>query len=198
MPFIRGILLFITLLGPKVIFGHELKTGDVLLQPLHCWVCSLIEAETHSPYSHMGIVIKEGSETFVLEAWQEVKLSTLDEFLSKTEKNLKVKILRHKILRPFELEKIKALSKPLIGHPYDDNFLFDNYLNGKKAYYCSELIYEVLSRLTNFIPASRPMTFNQNTFYWDKYFNGTTPHGELGISPAHFDDETYFNTLGEI
>ena len=48
--------------------AFELKVGDVLLQPLSCWSCSLIEAQEKSIYSHMGVVIENDPEVLVAEA----------------------------------------------------------------------------------------------------------------------------------
>ena len=70
---------------------NQLKTGDVLLQPLHCWTCSLIEAQENSIYSHIGIYLNADGEDYVLEAWHEVKLTPLDEYLARTQKGRKRK-----------------------------------------------------------------------------------------------------------
>ena len=76
-------------------YAVELKSGDILLQPLHCWACNLIEAETKSEFSHIGIVTKvENGIVYVGEAFMKVREVTLKEFDSKTQKGLKLKIMR--------------------------------------------------------------------------------------------------------
>ena len=73
----------------------KLRSGDILLQPLHCWACNLIEAETESEFSHIGVVTKvENGEVFVGEAFTKVREVTLEEFNSKTQKGLKLKVMR--------------------------------------------------------------------------------------------------------
>jgi hypothetical protein len=41
-----------------------------------------------------------------------------------------------------------------------------------------------------------PMTFNVNRVLWDKYFQGNTPEGHLGISPADFKTSNLYIELG--
>src|SRR5690606_9179550 len=114
----RGIFLlfFLCLLTSKA-KAHTLKNGDVLLQPLHCYLCNLIEAQTNSPYSHIGIVIQSEQKVYVLEAWQTVRLTPLDEFLAKTQKGQKVKVLRHRFLTQEELEYLIDFARPILGNP---------------------------------------------------------------------------------
>lgn len=199
MPLFRGIFLifFLCVLVPAS-KAFTLRNGDVLLQPLHCYVCNLIEAQTESPYSHIGIVVLDKDEVFVLEAFQTVRLIPLDEFLAKTQKGEKVKVVRHRILEEEELKNLIFFAKPILGNPYDGHFLFDNYIDGKKAYYCSELVYEALKNFTNFLPEPLPMPFDIFPEAWDRHFKGDTPRGELGIAPVSFENEIFFETLGTL
>lgn len=188
--FIFGILLSFG------VFALELKKGDLLLQSLRCYVCNLIEAETNSPYSHIGIVLFKNNKPYVLEAFSNVAIVPLKEFLSKSKKNITVKVLRHKALRDSEYYGLNAFAQNIEGNPYNKSYRFNNYINGKKSYYCSELVYEYLKEITNFIPHPTPMPFKINPDLWDKHFQGDTPRGELGISPEDFNDETYFDVIG--
>ena len=67
--------IIITLLSIQSLFALDLRPGDILLQPLHCRLCNLIEAQTDSIFSHIGIVINEKSD--VAEAFSKVRKVTL-------------------------------------------------------------------------------------------------------------------------
>ena len=70
---------------------------------------------------------------------------------------------------------------------------------GDESIYCSELIYKGYAKTVNFQSlAPKKMLFDINPEYWDKYFRGNTPRGELGISPADFDITSDFIDLFEI
>ena len=191
------VLILLTLVSFKSI-SSELKNGDVLLQPLACWSCSLIEAQENSIFSHIGVYLRINNQDMVAEAYGKVKLVTLSEFLAKTEKNQKVLVRRH-----VDFEKLgeqfnqKVMS--YIGNPYDSMFLWDNYIKDKEAIYCSELLYKAMKpfvRFNDLGPTSMP--FDINPEYWDRFFRGKTPRGKVGISPEDFNLSNDFYTIMEI
>ena len=56
--------LFSTELYASVVRQNDLQSGDVLLIPVSCMVCSAIEYETDSDYAHSAVVLgkKEGEK----------------------------------------------------------------------------------------------------------------------------------------
>ncbi len=187
--------LFIPIILCFSAMGLELKAGDILLQPLHCRLCNLIEAETNSIYSHIGIVIDINDEVQVAEAFIKVRSVSLDEFMSKTQKRLKVKVVRPKFSTP----NIKDLFfKKFNNLSYDSDFLWGNINEKGEMIYCSELIYKLLTPYSYNVPEPAPMRYDVNPTLWDKFFKGNTPRGKLGISPGMFDDEMFFDEIGEI
>ena len=187
--------LFIPLILSFSAMGLELKTGDILLQPLHCRLCNLIEAETNSIYSHIGIVIDASDEIQVAEAFMKVRSVSLNEFMTKTQKRLKVKVVRPRFSTP----NIKKLFfKKFNNLSYDSNFLWANVNEKGEMIYCSELIYKLLITYSYNIPEPAPMRYSVNSELWDKFFKGNTPRGKLGISPGMFDNKEFFDEIGEI
>jgi hypothetical protein len=176
------------------IFSHnsyalELKSGDILLQPLHCWACNLIEAQTKSEYSHIGVVTKvEDDITYVAEAFINVREVNFTEFNSKTQKGLKLKVLRPFFLNP---DLSKNFNQYFKGLPYDSAYLWND-----NEIYCSELVYKLFQNLNMITPKANPMTFDKNRSLWFKYFKGSIPDGVVGISPADFDDEDMYELIG--
>ena len=175
------------------LYSVDLRPGDILLQPLHCRLCNLIEAQTKSIYSHIGVVINNESD--VAEAYVRVRKVSLDVFLSKTQKRQKVKVLRPK----FDVVGIEEefLNK-YNNKSYDSDFLWDNFDEKGERIYCSELVYKLLALYSNQIPQPRPMKYDINTDLWYKFFKGNIPFNKLGISPQMFDDVELFELIGEL
>jgi hypothetical protein len=179
----------------------DLRTGDVLLQPLNCWTCSLIEAQDNTIYSHMGILIKMNGETYVFEAYGSVKFTKLNTFLKRTEGGQTVRVIRPP---QFSFKQTLALitnSLQLEGSAYDPGFRWNNYdKSGKEKYYCSELVYKMFERsgvrFNDLEPKSMP--FDVYPELWDKIFNGDTPRNKMGISPASFSTSSDFDFVMEI
>ena len=172
--------------------SRELKAGDIILQPLKCRTCSLIEQQEGSRFSHIGIVIEKNNELLVAEAYGKVRLVSLNEFLSKThplKKSVVIELKSQKINKEDLLRSVLQF----VGSPYDRAFRWNNYIDGVEAIYCSELVFKTLKPLVKFQDlAPKRMSFDENPELWDRYFRGNTPRGELGISPEDFNKSRDF------
>ncbi|HXH75698.1 MAG TPA: YiiX/YebB-like N1pC/P60 family cysteine hydrolase [Bacteriovoracaceae bacterium] len=196
--------LFFSLFSLSSWAGPSLRVGDVLLQPLDCWTCSLIEAEEDSIFSHMGIVVSV-NPLLVAEAFSRVRAVPLEEFNSKTQKGLKLKVLRIKDTRALRNFKRNAKEFKLLysvlhdGRSYDRDFLWNNVdEDGNEKLYCSELVTKLLATFSKIeIPVKR-MLFEKNRELWERYFKGRVPVGEWGNSPGDFEKSPLFNHVGEI
>ncbi len=170
------------------LYAFKFKVGDLLLQPLHCRLCNLIEGETNSEYSHIGIVLQTHPKVYVGEAFQKVRAVTLNEFLKKTQKHHKVRVVRPN--GDFRYLK-KAFRQKYEGKPYDAGFLW-----GDESLYCSELTWKLLRHFTRVLPQPKPMTFEYKRREWYSYFKGKIPDAQIGIAPADF--ERFFKAVGEL
>lgn len=202
-------LLILTLLSQSLwAYRPELQTGDVLLQPLYCRLCELIESEEQTIYSHMGLVIQREKETFVLESFGSgVKIVTFDEFNKKTQKGQKLRHLRFKNTQVanYLSEVTQTLRLLLVfknkyeGLKYDEKFLWDNVdENGKEKIYCSELVAKILNDIMEWNYPIKRMHFSRNVSEWDRYFSGNTPRDEWGNSPADFERSAEFVHIGDL
>lgn len=172
--------------------AFALEFGDILLQPLKCWSCTLIEQQENSDYSHMGLYIGHDQ---VAEAFAGgVKIVSLEEFKQKTDPLRSISVRRLKSLPPYFETRLISEVNLYLGRPYDRWFSWEG-----SEIYCSELVYKVLAPLVHFEDLSpKPMLFDQNADYWDRYFRGQTPRGELGISPGDFELSSDFETVESI
>lgn len=183
----------------------ELKVGDVLLQPLKCWTCSLIEAEEGSIYSHMGLVLEVHPEVKVAESLGSVKLIPLKEFLQKTESGQRVSVRRFKekkmqsLVLKNERELIQHYYSKYDGLQYDSEFLWDNFdEHGNEKLYCSEMITKLLMDVFKIELPMKRMRYVIKREEWIQYFRGLPPDGKWGNSPADFEKSPLFVEIGEL
>lgn len=192
VKFMKTFITLILFLVSNLTFARSLKSGDVILQPLKCWSCNLIEQQEKSKFSHIGVVIERNNKLFVAEAYGKVRLVSVEEFLEKThpEKDSVVLELTHDHVSKEDL--LKTVNS-YVGLPYDREFRWNNFILDQEAIYCSELVYKVFKSLVKFKNlAPKRMTFDKNPELWDRYFRGNTPRGELGISPEDFNQTSDF------
>jgi uncharacterized protein YycO len=127
-------------------FAHEANAaitdytpqqGDILFQSLpHMPVVDAIEGSTHSPYSHCGILVKEGGIWHVLEALGTVKLTRLERWIIQG-RDEAFAVSRLKPAFQPKVESMIAAAEKFVGLPYDIQYEMDD-----EKIYCSELIYK--------------------------------------------------------
>ena len=187
----------------KAITPTDLKSGDVLLQSVSCYLCSMIESEEGLPYSHVGVILKNEVGIAVLESWNGLQKISLDQHLSLRRKgtltlvrrplNLEGDFLK---IRNVELDQLFRLR--FAGHHYDSDFLWNNADSAGETFYCSEFSAKILDF---FLPESMPtkaMHFIRHRSDWLQYFHGNPPDGKPGISPADFARSVQFTTIGTL
>ncbi|MBI4041974.1 MAG: hypothetical protein HY391_00710 [Deltaproteobacteria bacterium] len=163
-----------------------IQNGDLLFQSFPSYLCSAIQRETDSPYCHIGIAVWKGDELFVIEAFGKAVVRTpWNEWRERANgrestTSLGLAIGHWKNYSPQERWQIASAAKSYLGVPYDPDFRW-----GKESLYCSELIYFALKEgLGKEVLTPLPMHFDRFPDFWRKYFNGSPPSGELGITPG--------------
>lgn len=173
------------------------QEGDLLFQDIDCGpLCDAIEEVTEgidgAKFSHIGLVINQSGEFYVLEAISAgVVLTSLEDFLRRSlDNNGNPKVIIGRLKKQFQYLVPDAIAYALNyeGAVYDTVFSMTN-----DAWYCSELIYQ------SFKSASKseffelaPMTFKSSTtdstFYaWQQYYDAMgvkIPESEPGINPG--------------
>ncbi len=172
--------------------ASAIEAGDILLQPLKCWSCSLIEQQENSEFSHVGIYL--GQDQVAEAYFDKVKIVSLAEFMKKTDPARFV-LVRRLVVQPDEFEaKLRLEVDKLLGLTYDRWFLWDN-----DKIYCSELVYKVLAPIVELRDLSpKGMLFDVNPEHWDRYFRDQTPRGQLGISPEDFNLSSDFISVEKL
>ena len=116
------------------------KEGDFVFQSLpHGELVDVIEGTTHSPYSHVGLVIRKGDDWYVREAIGSVKDTPLKEWMRRGRNNQAFDAFRLKARLQDKIPGFVKASEPFVGRPYDYHYDMDD-----GAIYCSELLYKAM------------------------------------------------------
>lgn len=122
----------------------EIKNGDIIFQTSLSAQSKAIQVATRSPYSHCGLIFKEGNDYFVYEAVQPVKRTALTTWIARGQ-NGKFVIKRLKnaeqVLTPVVAAQMKQIGDGFKGKDYDLTFEWSD-----DRIYCSELIWKIYQR----------------------------------------------------
>lgn len=113
------------------------QTGDIIFHISKSQQSLSIQKATHSPYSHMGMIVNKNNQTWVLEAIQPVQYTTLNKWIARGE-NAHYVVKRLK--QPLNVQQKTTLvqnAEKYLGKPYDIYFEWDD-----RAIYCSEIVWK--------------------------------------------------------
>lgn len=114
------------------------KEGDIVFHASTSAQSQAIQLATDSPYSHMGIILKNGKSFEVLEAVQPVKFTPISEWFARGKGGHYVV---NRLIYPLTAEQLQKIHKDLIryiGKPYDKAFEWSD-----QRFYCSELVWKI-------------------------------------------------------
>jgi uncharacterized protein YycO len=138
LKIIIGIISFLLVSGCNTYLP---KNGDIIFHTSKSNQSKAVQAATHSPYSHMGIIYIKDKKPYVYEASRTVKITEMNEWINRG-KNQKYIVKRLKnaddILTNDALNKMKEAGKLYEGKPYDVYFEWND-----KRIYCSELVWKI-------------------------------------------------------
>jgi hypothetical protein len=137
----------LSLLYANAVFAQPaFKTGDIIFQSSQGKTNLAIELATHSKFSHVGIIVKQNQQDFVLEASEPLSLTPLATFIERGT-NAYYEVLRLKNAKKINQQKTKhlwAMAKNWLGRSYDAVFSWTD-----EQFYCSELVYKLYERVLN-------------------------------------------------
>jgi len=122
---------------------YQPRAGDIIFQSLSgSELGAVIESATKSPYSHCGIVTKQGDAWMVLEAIGPVQEIPLAYWILRG-KNMKYDVYRLDDRYQAKIPNIIENARSYLGRPYDIQYQFDD-----DKIYCSELIFKAFKKAT--------------------------------------------------
>jgi hypothetical protein len=186
--FLTGLALLLVgcLFGSKALplLQYQPQAGDIVFQSLpHGTLVDTIEGVTHSPYSHCGIVIREGDAWMVNEAIGGVLSTAMSEW---TLRGRRSRIAVYRLKSPYRKHIpafLKALEK-YQGRPYDIHYRMDD-----EFIYCSELAFKAFHDASG-IELGETVTLGSLDWKpWTKQIEeiegGPVPVNRIMITPKH-------------
>jgi len=117
--------------------------GDIIFQKSQSAQSAAIYEASGSPWSHVGIVVKNKGQVYVAEAVQPVRITPIDQFIARGRG-------KEFIIKRFTFFDSESMTSNLysvvsqyIGKDYDILFEFSD-----DKIYCSELVYKVFKQVT--------------------------------------------------
>jgi len=129
-----------------VLHEDNIKNGDIIFQTSLSGQSKAIQLATHSPYSHCGIIYKNGQNYFVYEAVQPVKLTPLTKWIARgKDGHYVIKRLKNvdEVLTTLVIRRMKQTGDTFKGKNYDSYFEWTD-----DKIYCSELVWKIYKRAT--------------------------------------------------
>jgi hypothetical protein len=117
----------------------ELHDGDLIFQSSRSSQSQAIQLATHSRYSHVGLIFKDGDQWMVYEAVQPAKKTRLTNWIQRGDGGAFV-LKRLKDTAPLSgdgAQRLKAAAKVFLGKDYDWAFGWSD-----DKVYCSELVWK--------------------------------------------------------
>ncbi|TYZ06462.1 YiiX family permuted papain-like enzyme [Hymenobacter lutimineralis] len=129
-----------------LLISLKLHQGDLIFHTSQSAQSRAIQLATHSPYSHCGMLFRQGGEWQVLEAVQPVGITPLEKWIIRGKGgHFVVKRLRdaEQVLTPEALRRLKRAGQQYRGKDYDQYFGWSD-----ERIYCSELLWKMYQQAT--------------------------------------------------
>ena len=114
------------------------RDGDLVFHTSRSAQSSAIQRATHSPYSHVGIVLYRDGKPFVFEAIATVRYTPLAEWIARGEGARYVVKRLARGLTSEQAARLRAEASKFEGKPYDLYFEWSD-----ARIYCSELVWKM-------------------------------------------------------
>src|SRR6185295_15519695 len=126
------------LLAGNAAAATPLRDGDIIFHTSRSAQSAAIQRATHSPYSHMGVVLYRDGKPFVFEAIATVRYTPLASWVARGDGGRYVVKRLKRPLQPAELKKLREAAKSYVAKPYDLYFEWSD-----ARIYCSELVWKM-------------------------------------------------------
>lgn len=134
-------LWLLILFYPSFGYATTYQTGDLIFHTSKSAQSLVIQQATHSPYSHMGMIVLKNGQTWVLEAIQPVKYTPLQQWINcGVNQSYSVKRYRTQ-LTVAQQQKLVQQAETYLNKPYDVYFEWSD-----NTIYCSELVWKAYKK----------------------------------------------------
>jgi hypothetical protein len=135
----RRVIAFVLAIAvSKVHAATPLRDGDLIFQTSRSGQSLAIQRATHSPWSHMGVIVLRDGKPFVFEASATVRYTPLTKWAARgTDGRYTVKRLK-RAPTPAQTGRLRTSAGKYAGRPYDLYFEWTD-----ERIYCSELAWKM-------------------------------------------------------
>lgn len=179
-------------------YGYQPQSGDIIFHTSRSSQSQAIQLATHSPYSHMGIILFRNNKPYVYEASKRVQYTPLNQWIERgTNGKYVVKRLKQP-LTTAQQQQIQKTAQLYANAPYDLSFSWSD-----ERQYCSELVWKIyfnalgikignLQKLREFDLTSTPVKKKLAERY-----GSSIPLDETVISPDAIFDSPLLTLVGK-
>lgn len=174
------------------IFAQDFQTGDIIFHTSKSSQSIVVQKATHSPYSHMGMIVNKKNQIWVLEAIQPVKYTPLQQWINRGTNAQYVLKRYHKALTQNQKNKLVNEAEKYLGKPYDIYFEWDD-----QSIYCSEIVWKAYDKALGIqlAPLQKLKQFNlsdpQVKALMKQRYGNQVPLNETVIAPKAIYDSQY-------
>jgi uncharacterized protein YycO len=118
--------------------AEPLRDGDIIFHASRSAQSLAIQRATHSPYSHMGIIIHRDAKPFVLEAIAKVQYTPLRQWIARGDRQAYVIKRLRAPMTEAQARRLRESAARYVGKPYDLYFEWSD-----QRIYCSELVWKM-------------------------------------------------------
>jgi hypothetical protein len=129
-----GCVLFVT----STHAAPALRDGDLIFHTSRSTQSAAIQRATHSPYSHVGIILYRDDKPFVFEAIATVRYTPLADWIARGDGGRYVVKRLARPLTPEQAAQLRVAARQFEGKPYDLYFEWSD-----ERIYCSELVWKM-------------------------------------------------------
>src|SRR6478736_5722000 len=122
----------------RVLVAAPLRDGDLVFQTSRSGQSLAVQRATHSPWSHMGIVVFRDGQPFVFEASATVRYTPLAQWAAHGSGGTYAVRRLKRLLTTAQAAKLRTAAARYVGRPYDVYFEWSD-----DRIYCSELAWKV-------------------------------------------------------
>lgn len=176
--------------------SQNFKEGDIIFQTSSSGQSQAIQLATHSEFSHVGLVFKQGKEWMVLEAVEPVQIVPIQQFIKRGDGGT-YSLKRPKTpLTSAQVTRMKTLGKSWIKTHYDIYFNWSD-----EELYCSELVWKLYSRSAqiDLCPLRELKSFDLTNpivqHQLKKRYGKNIPYHEKVVAPSDLFNSTLLTTI---
>jgi len=178
---------YVYLIPAARLAGYARREGDIVFQSVpHGDLVDAIEGITGSPYSHCGVVVREGGAWLVIESIGEVRETPLSSWVRRGRAD-RFAVYRLKPPYAKNIPRFIAELRPFLGRPYDYRYQMDD-----ESLYCSELVWKAYKNATGEELGALVKLGDMNWKPFEetirKYEGGPPPLDRLMITPRHLSE----------